>query len=233
MSPKYIFSAVLFASLVACGSAGSSDDPSSDPAAAGDEQDITSGRSMPKGAWVRDENESGGFGTQALYLAPNGEYFADSQTILLGVKTPPPKDRRDTGTFTASAKTNTLTLKGSDGISTVYSFTYTPARVVLGMPAKGGNGGGPPMGAARLVIQRKAPECKPGQACSHIAFPNESYFLADSYCRTDDDCEREQKEKTWEPISQGRATCETGADAFHGKGEVIAVNRCEAVVFQK
>jgi hypothetical protein len=232
MSLKYLLSSVLLLSVVAC--SGSSDS-SSDPAAPGDEQDITAGRSMLKGAWIRNEDESGGFGSQALYLSPDGSYFLDSQTVLLGVRTPPPRDSRETGKYTVNATKNTLTLN-ADGVggATTYNFTYTPARILLGMPAK--NGGPPPGSPAKLTIQRQAPECQPGQACSHIAFPNESFTLGDSYCKSDDDCEKEQKDKTWEPISQGRATCMTGADAFHGAGDknqLVEVNRCEAVDFQK
>jgi hypothetical protein len=190
----------------------------------GSAQDLSAGKLNLSGSWVRSAGEFGGFGSKALYLGPNGRFFQDAAPILLGVKVPAPTNNRSTGSYTIDTSKKTLTLSypaTSDKVT--YHYDFTPARIILGLFAPGSS---PPVGGvAKLALTRQV-KSEGGAAASQIAFPTETYELAPSYCLSDSDCNREKADKTWEPISSGKAHCELDGDSLDAK---IEVNVCTAV----
>jgi hypothetical protein len=211
-----------FTFVAAC--AVSPSDSDGAPVEEGSAQDLSAGKLNLSGSWVRAQGEFGGFGSKALYLGPDGKFFQDTQGILLGVMTHPPKNQRATGKYTVDTSKKTLTLTYPDTSEKVaYHYDFTPAHIILGVFAPGSS---PPVGGvAKLALTRQVnSEGGSGAATSQIAFPTETYQLAPSYCTSDADCDREKADKTWEPISEGKTHCELGGDA-----ETV-VNVCNAVV---
>jgi hypothetical protein len=190
----------------------------------GSAQDLTAGKLNLSGSWVRSAGEFGGFGSKGLYLGPNGEFFQDTQAILLGVMTHPPKAERATGSYTIDRSKKTLTLsypETSDKVT--YRYDFTPAHIILGVFTAGSS---PPAGSvAKLALTRQVnAEEGSGAATSQIAFPTENYELAPSYCTSDADCDREKADKTWEVLSSGEPHCSLGETAE----PKLEANRCTA-----
>jgi hypothetical protein len=189
-----------FTFLAAC--AVSPTDDASNPE--GSAEDLSAGKAQLTGSWVRAAGQFGGFGSKGLYLGPDGQFFQDTQGILLGVMTSPPKDQRSTGTYTVNASKKTITLDyahGSDKVT--YHYDFTPAHILLGVFAPGT---GPTPGVAKLALTRQVTS-EGGPATSQIAFPTEIYELAPSYCAADADCDLERADRTWEPSSDGKSEC--------------------------
>jgi hypothetical protein len=202
-----------FTLLAAC--AVSSTDGGSD--AEGSAQDLSSKHVRLDGSWVRASDEFGGFGRRALYLGPDGKFFQDSQGILLGVMTNPPKDPRSTGTYTIDTSKKTLTLAyPHEGDEVTYHYDYMPARIILGVFAPGST---PPTGPAKLALTRQVTS-QAGSAVSQIAFPTETYIFASSYCKSDADCDLEKADKTWEPTSHGKPHCQLDGDVENVESKV-------------
>ena len=200
MSPTRLISLGFFAvALFACSGSSDATDPVGDEPS---EEELSAGRAQLKGSWVRVESESGGFGAQAYYFSPDGTFFRDNQSVLLGVAVPPAHAQhqwRDEGRYTVNTKKHTVTLRimadGPDTVETL-EYEYTPALVALGMPVQGGH---MPHQPAKLQLHPKS------TPTTRIAASN--FQLADSYCTGDADCVKERKDKTWEPDGRGSSTC--------------------------
>src|SRR5437867_2160373 len=108
MRTQWMVSVGLMVSFTAAACGSSSGDAS---VVNGDDQDVTSGRALLKGSWVRQGDE--GDANEAIELRPDGTFFRDATRILNGAfvtGSVPTTLVRDTGAFTVHASTNTLTL---------------------------------------------------------------------------------------------------------------------------
>jgi hypothetical protein len=197
---------VVTAGLIACqGSSDSSDGN-------GAEQDLTAVKEDLKGSWTRASGELGGFGSKAIYFSPDGTFFRDRQSIVLGILAPgsnPVRNERDKGTYVIDTKTHTVTLTlapdpmlppGSE--SATFDYTYTPAHIVLGVIAPGP--GASPQRPATLALKQRPLD-------PQFAPPEEHYEHAQSTCQSDTDCTKERTDKTWDPGRAGDPVCKENA----------------------
>jgi hypothetical protein len=194
--------------LLACEGGSSESSAGNDPS----EQDLTAVKQQLSGSWGRVQEELGGFGARSIYFSPDGTFFRDRQSIVLGVLGPgsnPVREERDTGTYVVDMKSHTLQLTFAPdptmppGTNTMtLDFALTPAHIVLGVIAPGSNA----PGRAKLMLQQ---HIRPGTLPATP--PPEHYEHADSTCKSDADCVKERADKTWDPGRAGEPACKENA----------------------
>jgi hypothetical protein len=216
--------AVSLALTIAACAADASDDsnvPQGDNADQGNEQDITTAKSVLKGSWTISTDSKNMTSSVAYEFRPSGEFWRDDNRVLNGVmvKDAPPPVQRTSGTYVVNTTKKTITLHITSPINSteVVSYDYKAGRVLNGMFLPGHE---PDTRASLTLTQQPAP-------MSHIAFPALVFKSADSWCTADTDCKDEAKDKTWlDGAAAPAVSCDTDNRVCIAAVNGPKANRC-------